>query len=89
MVESVLNMFERIVNSDSTIDIFDNSFQCYFKVLSKDHVNYPKHRQKAIPHRNFKKKAATINVARPTGRAFRYFTLLLCRPVLPTTLFGD
>ena len=53
MVESVLNMFERFVNSDSTIDIFDNSFQCYFKVLSMDHVNYSKHRRKAIPQTKY------------------------------------
>ena len=52
MVDSVLNMFERFVNSDSTINIFDNSFQCYFKVLSMDHVNYPKHRRRAIPQKN-------------------------------------
>ncbi len=53
MVESVLNMFERFVNSDSTIDIFDNSFQYYFKVLSMDHVNFSKHRRKAIPQKNY------------------------------------
>ena len=66
MVESVLNMFERFVNSDSTIDIFDNSFQCYFKVLSMDHVNYSKHRRKAIPQTNY----SSSHVGCRTGRYY-------------------
>jgi hypothetical protein len=65
MVESVLNMFERFVNSDSTIEIFDNSFQCYFKVLSMDHVNYSKHRRKAIP-----KNSVPSHVGCRTGRYY-------------------
>lgn len=48
LVESVLNMFELYVNSDSAMRL-DNSFKCYFRVLSVPHVQYAKHRRKAIP----------------------------------------
>jgi hypothetical protein len=49
LVQDVLNMFDNYVNSDSTLDVLDNSFKCYFRVLSVPHVNYPKHRRKTIP----------------------------------------
>lgn len=48
LVESVLNMFEMYVNSDSTLRL-DNSFKCYFRILSIPHVQFAKHRRKAIP----------------------------------------
>ena len=49
LVQDVLLMFENYVNSDSTINVLDNSFKCYFRVLSVPHVNYSKHRRKTIP----------------------------------------
>jgi len=49
LVEDVLNIFENYVNSDSTLDVLDNSFKCYFRVLSVAHVEYPKNRRKAVP----------------------------------------
>ena len=49
LVQSVLNMFEQYVNSDSTLNVLDNSFKCYFRVLSIPHVKVSKHRRKAVP----------------------------------------
>jgi hypothetical protein len=47
MVNYVMNMFNRFINSNETMRL-DKSFSVYFKVLSMDHVNYPHHRRKAI-----------------------------------------
>ena len=47
LVKDVLFMFERFVNSDSTISVFDNSFKCFFRVVSVPHVHYSKNRRKA------------------------------------------
>jgi len=49
LVQEVLLMFDNYVNSDSTIDILDSSFKCYFRVLSVPHVNFSKHRRKTVP----------------------------------------
>jgi len=49
LVQDVLRIFDCYVNSDSTIDVLDNSFKCYFRVLSVPHVNYSKNRRKTVP----------------------------------------
>ena len=49
LVQEVLSMFDNYVNSDSTINVLDNSFKCYFRVLSVPHVQYSKHKRKTIP----------------------------------------
>ena len=47
MVNYVMNMFNRFINSNETMRL-DESFSVYFKVLSMPHVKYPYHRRKAI-----------------------------------------
>jgi hypothetical protein len=49
LVQEVLSMFDNYVNSDSTINVLDSSFKCFFRVLSVPHVQYSKHKRKAIP----------------------------------------
>lgn len=44
MVNYVMNMFNRFINSNETMRL-DKTFSVYFKVLSMDHVNYPYHRR--------------------------------------------
>ena len=45
MVNYAMNMFNRFVNSHETMRL-DKSFEVYFKILSTEHVNYPKNRRR-------------------------------------------
>ena len=51
MVDHLMSDFNRFINSNETLRLDESSFEVYFKVLSNAHVNYTKHRRKAIPIR--------------------------------------
>lgn len=51
MVNHVMSDFNRFINSNQTLQLDANSFEVYFKVLSEAHLNYSKHRRKAVPIR--------------------------------------
>ena len=51
MVDHIMSAFNRFINSNQTLQLDESSFEVYFKVLSEVHVNYAKHRRKAIPIR--------------------------------------
>ena len=48
MVSDLLVMFERYLQSDRSVQL-DSSFTVFFKVLSFEHIQYPKHRRKFEP----------------------------------------
>jgi len=47
----IMNMFNRYVNSNENIEL-NSGFQIFYKVLSYNHVMWPKHRRKTGPFRN-------------------------------------
>ena len=51
MVDHIMSDFNRFINSNETLPLDESSFEVYFKVLSEAHVNYTKHRRKAVPIR--------------------------------------
>ena len=51
MVDHIMSDFNRFINSNQTLALDDSSFEVYFKVLSEVHINYSKHRRKAVPIR--------------------------------------
>lgn len=50
MVSNVISTFHRYVNSNQSIEL-NHTFECFFKVVSGIHVNYPNHKRKATPLR--------------------------------------
>ncbi len=48
LVNHIMASLNRFLNSNKQVQL-DDTFEIYFKVLSSDSINYPRHRRKIVP----------------------------------------